>query len=99
MGDASVKTEEKLMSDYNLSKFNVLKTGHHGSRTSTGKSFIDKIKPNYSIISVGKNNRYNHPNKEVLNNLKNTKIYRTDLDGSIVFKIKNNKLSIKNYAP
>ena len=99
MGDANVKTEEKLMSDYNLSNFNVLKTGHHGSRTSSGKSFIDKIKPNYSIISVGKNNRYNHPNKEVLNNLKNTKIYRTDLDGSIMFKIKNNKLSIKNYAP
>lgn len=99
MGDASVKTEERLMSDYNLSKFNVLKTGHHGSRTSSGKSFIDKIKPNYSIISVGKNNRYNHPNKEVLNNLKNTKIYRTDLDGSIMFKIKNNKLKIETCEP
>ena len=99
MGDASVKTEERLMSDYNLSNFNVLKTGHHGSRTSSGKSFIDKIKPNYSIISVGKNNRYNHPNKEVLNNLKNTKIYRTDLDGSIMFKIKNNKLKIETCEP
>ena len=45
---------------------------------------------NYSV-PVGKNNRYGHPNKEVLNNLKGSKIYRTDLDGSIMFKIKNNK--------
>ena len=46
---------------------------------------------NYSI-PVGKNNRYGHPNKEVLNNLENSKIYRTDQDGSITIKIKNNKL-------
>ena len=48
------------------------------------------------LISVGKNNRYGHPNKEVLNNLSNTKIYRTDQDGSIMFKIKNNILIDKN---
>lgn len=52
---------------------------------------------NYSI-SVGKNNRYGHPNKEVLDNLKDSKIYRTDLDGSIMFKI-NNKLNIETCAP
>ena len=54
-----------------------------------------EIKPEYSIISVGKNNRYGHPNKEVLDSLENSKIYRTDQDGSIMFKIKNNKLKIK----
>ncbi len=43
----------------------------------------------------GKNNRYGHPNKEVLENLKYSKIYRTDQDGSIMFKIKNNKLKIE----
>ena len=53
----------------------------------------------YSIISVGKNNRYGHPNKEVLDNLKDTKIYRTDIDGSILFNIKNNKLKIETCAP
>ena len=53
---------------------------------------------NYSIL-VGKNNRYCHPNKEVLENLKNSKIYRTDEDGSIMFKIKNNKLKIETCAP
>ena len=53
---------------------------------------------NYSIL-VGKNNRYGHPNKEVLDNLENSKIYRTDIDGSIMFKIKNNKLKIENCSP
>ena len=63
------------------------------------KEFIDEIKPRYSIISVGKNNRYGHPNKEVLNNLDNSKIYRTDQDGNIMFKIKNNKLKIETCHP
>ena len=44
---------------------------------------------------MGKNNRYGHPNKEVQNNLENSKIYRTDQDGSIMFKIKNNELKIE----
>ena len=53
---------------------------------------------NYSI-PVGKNNRYGHPNKEVLENLEDSKIYRTDEDGSIMFKIKNNKLRIETCSP
>ena len=50
-------------------------------------------------IPVGKNNTYGHPNKEVLDNLKNSKIYRTDQDGSIMFKIKNNQLKIETCSP
>ena len=50
-------------------------------------------------IPVGKNNRYGHPNKEVLKTLENSKIYRTDIDGSIMFKIKNNKLRIETCSP
>ena len=95
MGDAGVEKEKDILDKYNLSNVDVLKIGHHGSKTSSSKEFIDKINPNYSIISVGKNNRYGHPNKEVLNNLSNSKIYRTDQDGSIMFKIKNNKLKIE----
>ncbi len=53
----------------------------------------------YSIISVRKNNRYGHPNKEVTDNLANSKIYRTDQDGSIIFKIKNHKLKIETCSP
>ena len=99
MGDASSTTEKEILKKYNLPGIDVLKVGHHGSKTSSGKEFINKINPKYSIISVGKNNRYGHPNKEVLENLENSKIYRTDQDGSIMFKIKNNKLKIETCAP
>ena len=92
MGDAGVEVEEDLIEKYNLHDIDVLKIGHHGSKTSSSIEFINDINPKYSIISVGKNNRYGHPNKEVLENLEDSKIYRTDLDGSIMFKIKNNKL-------
>ena len=78
MGDASMTTEKEILDKYNLPDIDVLKVGHHGSKTSSSEEFINEINPKYSIISVGKNNRYGHPNKEVLDNLKDTKIYRTD---------------------
>ena len=99
MGDASSTTEKEILNKYNLPNIDVLKVGHHGSKTSSSKEFIDEINPKYSIISVGKNNRYGHPNKEVLDNLENSKIYRTDESGSIMFKIKNNKLEIETCSP
>ena len=99
MGDASNTIEYEILNEYNLPDIDVLKVGHHGSKTSSSEEFINEIKPKYSIISVGKNNRYGHPNKEVLENLDNSKIYRTDQDGSIMFKIKNNKLKIETCSP
>ncbi len=99
MGDAGVEVEEYLIEKYNLKNIDVLKVGHHGSKTSSSKSFIDEINPKYSIISVGKNNRYGHPNDSVLENLEDSKIYRTDKDGSVMFKIKNNKLEIETCSP
>ena len=99
MGDASITIEKEILDKYNLLDIDVLKVGHHGSRTSSSKEFIDEINPKYSIISVGKNNRYGHPNKEVLENLDKSKIYRTDEDGSIMFKIKNNRLKIETCSP
>ena len=91
--------EKDILGKYNLSNVDVLKVGHHGSKTSSSKEFINVINPKYSIISIGKNNRYGHPNKEVLNNLSDSKIYRTDQDGSIMFKIKNTKLKIETCGP
>ena len=99
MGDAGIEKEKDILDKYNLSDIDVLKVGHHGSRTSSGKEFIDEINPKYSVISVGKNNRYGHPNKDVLNNLNESKIYRTDKQGSIMFKIKNKKLKIETCNP
>jgi len=95
MGDAGVEVEENLMQKYNLQDIDVLKVGHHGSNTSSSIEFISEINPKYSVISVGKNNRYGHPNDNVLENLEYSKIYRTDQDGSIMFKIKNDNLKIE----
>ena len=67
---------------------------HVGETINLVNNFNIDIDPKYSIISIGKNNRYGHQNKEVLDNLKHSKIYRTDQDGSIMFKINNNKLKI-----
>ena len=99
MGDASITTEKEIISKYNLPDIDVLKVGHHGSKTSSSKEFLDEINPKYFVISVGKNNRYGHPNKEVLDNLNDSKVYRTDQDGSITFKIKNRKLEIETCSP
>ncbi len=99
MGDAGIEKEKDILEKYNISNIDVLKIGHHGSKTSSGKEFINEINPKYSIISVGKNNKYGHPNKEVLDNLDESKIYRTDQDGSIMLKVKNNKLKIETCSP
>ena len=96
---AEPETEQEPENERLKKNIDILKVGHHGSKTSGGKKFIDEINPKYSIISVGKNNRYGHPKGSVLDNLKSSKIYRTDVDGSIMFKIKNNKLQIETCPP
>lgn len=64
----------------------VLKVGHHGSRTSSTDEFIRAVSPDVAVISVGKDNRYGHPHKEVVDRLKKygTKIFRTDINGDII---------------
>lgn len=99
MGDASVTTEKEIIDKYNFPNIDVLKVGHHGSRTSSSKDFINEVNPKYSIIGVGKNNRYGHPNKEVLDNLKDSKIYRTDEDGSIEIKLNKIGYKIRTCSP
>ena len=94
-GDASYKVEEDIIDKYDLNNIDILKVSHHGSKTSSSKKYIDEIKPKYSVISVGKNNRFGHPNKEVLNNLEESRIFRTDLDGSIEVKLNKNGYKIR----
>ena len=92
MGDAGIDKEKDILKKYNLKNIDFFKVGHHGSNTSSSEEFINSINPKYSLISVGKNNRYGHPKKSVLDILKNSKVYRTDQDGGVMFKIKNNKI-------
>lgn len=93
MGDSSKKIEKNIINEYNLPKVDILKVGHHGSKTSSGKEFINVVSPTYSVISVGLNNRYHHPNDETLDILKNTNIIRTDTYGSIRFVFKKNMVN------
>lgn len=98
MGDASVKVEEDILNKYNLNAITLLKVGHHGSNTSSNSSFINALNPKYSIISAGRNNRYNHPHNETLENLKKSIIYRTDISGTIKVTLKKN-IKIETYEP
>ena len=99
MGDAEVEVEEELIKKYNLQDIDVLKVGHHGSKTSSSEKFIDEVNPKYSIISVEKNNRYGHQKISVLDTLSNSKIYRTDIDGIIEIKLNKNGYKIKTCSP
>ncbi len=76
----------------------VLKAGHHGSKTSTSENFVKSVSPQYAIISAGFENRYGHPHQDVLDNLNkfNIKILRTDLDGRIVFESDGMNIKLKD---
>ena len=99
MGDAGTDKEKDILEKYYLKNIDFLKVGHHGSTTSSSEEFINSINPKYSLISVGKNNRYGHPKEAILNTLKNSKIYRTDLDGSVEIKLNKNVYKIRTSPP
>ncbi|MGN1000721.1 MAG: ComEC/Rec2 family competence protein [Bacilli bacterium] len=99
MGDAGIEKEKDILNKYNLKNIDFLKVGHHGSNTSSSNEFINSINPEYSLISVGKNNRYGHPKESVLDTLSNSKIYRTDLDGSVEINLSKNGYKIRTYTP
>ena len=93
-GDAEQVTERKLI-DQNINfDCDVLKVGHHGSRTSTSQEFLNVATPRYSVISCGKDNSYGHPHDVVVKRLQNigTTILRTDRLGNITFKIIDGKI-------
>jgi len=84
-GDIGFDAESSLLkSGYNL-KSDVLKVGHHGSRHSSGTSFLKAVDPKYSVIEVGADNSYNHPSKQALGRLQaaGSTVYRTDYDGTV----------------
>lgn len=105
MADIGKETEYQMLQNNILNHIdknnckeciNILKVGHHGSKTSSDDNFLKKVSPDYCVISVGKNN-YGHPHQEVLKILEKNckKIYRTDIDKTIHFEIVNNTLKIK----
>lgn len=95
-GDAEKESEKQILQSGANIKSDVLKIGHHGSNSSTTQPFLDQINPQYGVISVGKDNDYDHPSKKTLNRLKKSgvKVFRTDKDGTLIFKSDGNSISI-----
>ena len=91
-GDIEEKAENKILSLYsnNLEelKSTILKVAHHGSKTSTTKSFLEAVRPQIALVGVGEDNNFGHPNSGVIERLESIgcKIYRTDECGEISFK-------------
>lgn len=86
IGDAEKAAEEDIIeNDIDISA-DVYKVAHHGSDTASIDEFLDEVKPQYAVISCGEDNRYGHPDKEVLQRLKKRDIatYRTDKDGTVI---------------
>lgn len=100
MGDSSVETEKKLLENYALPRIDFLKIGHHGSKTSTGLELLETIHPRFALISVGLNNRYNHPSSEVIERLEtyNIPTFLTSIHGSICINF-NKKVTFSINPP
>ena len=88
-GDATAETEKIILQEYSTEFLDsdILKVGHHGSKTSSSREFIQIVSPEYAIISDGKNNKYGHPHQTTIDILESfgAKILRTDQLGTIIF--------------
>lgn len=95
-GDAEIINEKEMLREYGSQlRADILKTGHHGSNSSTSQEFLGAVTPAYAVISVGKDNPYGHPSPEVIKRLNkaNIKIFRTDLQGTIIVQSNGTKIS------
>lgn len=96
-GDLPAEQEVVLIRDQSALNSRVLKVAHHGSKYSTSEEFLDAVKPEDAVVSVGKNNQYGHPNQEILSRLlkRGIKIFRTDELGDVIYKCKDQTLKCK----
>lgn len=87
-GDIGFETEDELVSMDIVNEIDVLKVSHHGSRYASGKSFLDKVRPEMSVISAGRNNIYGHPSPVTVKRLEDTgtRILRTDQEGAVILE-------------
>ncbi|WP_164491756.1 DNA internalization-related competence protein ComEC/Rec2 [Staphylospora marina] len=96
-GDADLEAERAILRRWNLPEVHVLKAGHHGSRTSTGEAWLDRLRPACVVISVGVNNIHGHPSPEVLHRLQSRKVdvFRTDRHGAVTVEIRKDELNVR----
>jgi competence protein ComEC len=101
-GDMEVEGEERVLSSFpqGMLRSQILKVGHHGSRTATSLPFLEAVSSRHAIISCGRHNRFKHPHKSTLRRLKEKgiKLYRTDQDGAVVIETDGFKVRCRAYA-
>jgi len=98
-GDLAGKGEEEILASGQGIASTVLKVAHHGAKTSSTIGFLQAVAPEYAVISVGENNRFGHPHGDTIRRLltQNSKIYRTDQQGAIVFKTNGKTLAVEAF--
>lgn len=98
-GDAESAVEERLLADGLAGRVDVLKVGHHGSRTSSTEAFLDTIQPAFAMISDGAGNPFHHPHPDVVRRLQahHSEVLRTDLDGLIRFRTDGRRLQLDTF--
>lgn len=96
-GDAETPAETDMLKKRNVDySADILKVGHHGSKTSTSEKWLKAVNPHFAVVSCGLDNDYGHPHKSIVNRLENfgVEYYRTDLEGHILFKSDGNEITL-----
>ncbi|BDC02137.1 TPA: MBL fold metallo-hydrolase [Clostridium perfringens] len=99
-GDAESLVEKEILNENKDLKADVLKLGHHGSHSSSSEEFLKAVDPSIAIVSCAKDNKYGHPHKETMSNLKKAGItvYETFRDGDITISSNGKKLDVKLHS-
>src|SRR5258708_2008711 len=100
-GDMETPLEERLLADGTLQHVDVLKVGHHGSKTSSSEPFLDALRPEFAMISDGFQNSFHHPHPSVLARLSahGSEILRTDRMGLITIRTDGRSISVRTFYP
>jgi competence protein ComEC len=98
-GDTEKDNEKKLIAWEEVLRSQVLMIGHHGSQTSSSFEFLRQVSPQYGLISVGENNRFDHPSQIILQRLKRLEIlnFRTDLRGAVWMRSKKSQWELYDW--
>jgi competence protein ComEC len=98
-GDLEKRVEQRLIETWNLPRIDVLKVGHHGSRTSTSDAWLEALHPAVALISVGRENRYHHPHPQVTSRLADRGIVtlRTDELGLVTIRTDGHSLNFDSF--
>jgi len=95
-GDLEAESERRLIRAHRIEPADVLKVGHHGSRTSTSPSFLEAVRPSIAVVSSGASNLYGHPSPEVIARLRSAgaRVLRTDLHGGVILSTDGERLEL-----